>query len=345
MRKSYPPARRSRGQSFAIDMVLAVIVFSLLFVFFVQSWQTSVASAQKAMKKNRMEFAALSATEMLLKSPGSGSAGGASGFVADFTDPFDNISAWSIGAGGHWTANGTAFSTDTWETNLYRSGAYSNDYVVQAKVQNNGGTGGGPVIQGVPGTNYVNGYCCRLVSGGLELTQLSNSQAWAFAWYSGPVTIGAWYNVKAYANGTTKRCKYWEVGSPEPDWQLNATGNLFTSGEYYGVYGNLDTKFDDFLHGQMSASSGNSTLSMAGFATIPYRLSATKMAQFTALNYSAQKSLLGMQEQFSFYVEDANGVRLYEGGNLTVYSKDIVSITRLAMLNGNIVKLGVKVYG
>ncbi|MEI6597363.1 MAG: hypothetical protein WCL13_04135 [bacterium] len=94
-----------------------------------------------------------------------------------------------------------------------------------------------------------------------------------------------------------------------------------------------------------AGSSNSSNISMAGFATVPYKLSSAKIAQFTALNYSAQKSLLGMQEQFTFYIEDTNGVRLYEGGNLTVYSKVIVSITRYAVLDGNIVKLRVNVYG
>ena len=348
MRKYLFSARRSRGQSFAIDIVMAIIVFSLLFVFFVDSWQMSVSSAQKAMKKNRMEFAALSATDMLIKSAGSGNAGSSGGFVADFTDPFNNLSAWSIGNGGHWSADGTAYSTDTWETNLYRIGAYNNDYIVMAKVQFNNGTGGGPVIQGVPGTNYVNGYCCRLISTGLQLTQLTNSAAWAIpgALYSGNVTPGSWYNVKAYANNTTKKCKYWAVGGTEPDWQINESRAGFTSGEYHGVYGKTGTKFDDFQQGHDEAGAvQNSTLSMAGFASAPYTLSSAKIAQFTVLNYSAQKSLLGMQEQFTFFIEDTNGVRLYEGGNFTAYSKVVVSITRYAVLNGNIVKLGVSVYG
>jgi len=328
-------------------MVLAVMVFSMLFVFFVQSWQTSVTGAQKAMKKNRMEFAALSATDLLLKSSGSAVAGAAGGFAADFTDPFDSISAWSAGGSGHWSADGAAYSTDTWESNLYRAGAQSNDYIVMAKVQFNEGTGGGPVIQGVPGTNYVNGYCCRLVATGLQMTQLTNGAAWAIpgAVYSGTVDAGSWYHVKAYANGTTKKCKYWAVGGIEPDWQINESRSGFTSGEYYGVYGKIGVKFDDFQKGTESASSGNSTVSMAGFASLPYKLSSAKIAQFAALNYTSQKALLGIQEQFSYHIEDTSGTILYEGGNLTAYSKDIVSITRFAVLNGNIVKLGVKIYG
>jgi len=335
-----------RAQISSIDLVLALIVFSLLFVFFVGSWSSTVSSAKNAMKKNRMEYAALSATDLLLKSPGSGSAGSAGGFAADFYDPFDSLGSWSAGGGGNWVANGVAYSSDTWESNLYRSGAYSNDYQVLAKVQFNSGLGGGPVIQG--GSAGLNGYACRLVGTGLQLTQLSGGAAWAIpgASYLGTVTPGSWYYVKANASGSTKQCKYWAVGSSEPSgWQVTGSDSLFTSGAYYGVYGKAGVQFDDFQQGRTTASSGNSTLSSAGFASSPYELSAAKIAQFTALNYSVQKSLLGMQEEFYFYVDTAGGTRLYEGGNLTVKSRGIVSITRYGMLNGNKVKIGMMVYG
>jgi len=156
-----------RAQISSIDLVLALIVFSLLFVFFVSSWSSTVSSAKNAMKKNRMEYAALSATDLMLKSPGK-------------------------------PAN--------WEQN-------------PASVQ------------------------------------------------------------------------------------------------------------------------------MVGLASTPNVLSQAKLGNFTAMNYSAQKSLLGMQEEFYFYIDNAAGTRLFEDGNLTVKSKGIVSITRYGILNGNKVKIGMMVYG
>ncbi len=156
-----------RAQISSIDLVLAIIVFSLLFVFFVSNWSTTVSSAKNAMKKNRMEFAAISATDLLLKSPGSPS-----------------------------------------------------------------------------------------------------------NWEQAP-----------------------------------------------------------------------SSVQMIGLASTPYTLSAAKLGNFTAMNYSQQKDLLGMQEQFYFYIDNAAGTRLYEDGNLTVKSNSIVSITRYGILNGNKVKIGMMVYG
>ena len=88
-----------------------------------------------------------------------------------------------------------------------------------------------------------------------------------------------------------------------------------------------------------------SGVQMIGLASTPYTLSAAKLGNFTAMNYSQQKDLLGMQEQFYFYIDNAAGTRLYEDGNLTVKSNSIVSITRYGILNGNKVKIGMMVYG
>jgi len=156
-----------RAQISSIDLVLAIIVFSILFVFFVSSWSTTVSSAKNAMKKNRMEYAAISATDLMLKSAGSPA---------------------------HWEQN-------------------------------------------------------------------------------------------------------------------------------------------------------TSSVQMVGLASTPNVLSSAKLAAFTAMDYSQQKSLLGMQEEFYFYVDNTDGVRLYEGGNLTVKSKGVVSIGRYGTLNGGKVKIGMMVYG
>ena len=59
-----------RAQISAFDMVLAIMVFSMLFVFFVQSWSTTVSTANSAMKKNKMEYSAVSATDLLMQSTG-----------------------------------------------------------------------------------------------------------------------------------------------------------------------------------------------------------------------------------------------------------------------------------
>jgi len=167
--RSLPAKARGamRGQISSIDLVLAIIVFSILFVFFVSSWSTTVSSAKNAMKKNRMEYAALSATDLMLKS----------------------------------------------------SGAPAN-------------------------------------------------------------------------------------------WEQNP-----------------------------------SSVQMVGLASAPNVLSPAKLSNFTAMNYSRQKDLLGMQEEFYFYIDNANGTRLYEDGNLTVKSKSVVSITRYGILSGNRVKIGMMVYG
>jgi hypothetical protein len=156
-----------RAQISAFDMVLAIMVFSMLFVFFVQSWSTTVSTANSAMKKNKVEYSAISATDLLMQSTG------------------------------------------------------------------------------VP----IN-------------------------------------------------------------WERNTSG-----------------------------------IRSIGLASEPNVLSEKKVANFTELNYSIQKSLLGIPGDFYFYVEDMGGERLYECGNVTAISSNIVSISRIGMLGDQKVRLWLISYG
>ncbi|MFA6214621.1 MAG: hypothetical protein WC717_05080 [Candidatus Micrarchaeia archaeon] len=59
-----------RGQVFAIDFVVATIVFVLCLAFINSFWQNSLITASKAVDRNRLVSSAIVATDALLASPG-----------------------------------------------------------------------------------------------------------------------------------------------------------------------------------------------------------------------------------------------------------------------------------
>jgi hypothetical protein len=70
-------------------------------------------------------------------------------------------------------------------------------------------------------------------------------------------------------------------------------------------------------------------------------LSDAKLANFTSIsgqNYTAAKSLLGIEHEFYFYIENMSGTRLYEAGNGTM-GKQQASITRLGLLDGEKIRM------
>lgn len=69
-----------------------------------------------------------------------------------------------------------------------------------------------------------------------------------------------------------------------------------------------------------------------------------KVRNFTALDYEDAKEILGMEEEFHFYIEDLEGNRLYECGNATL-SEQTISLSRLALLEGEMVRLRMIVHG
>ncbi len=54
----------------SIDAVLALLIFAALMVFFLMFWTNSIVSMKNLVVKNRFEYAALSVTDLLVKSPG-----------------------------------------------------------------------------------------------------------------------------------------------------------------------------------------------------------------------------------------------------------------------------------
>ncbi len=70
-----------------------------------------------------------------------------------------------------------------------------------------------------------------------------------------------------------------------------------------------------------------------------------KLANFTALDYSTQKEFLGASSEFYMDVKDLNGNLLYATGNTTLTGDRIITITRVALLNNQPVRLRMVSYG
>jgi len=68
--KNYKGQTCYRGQTSSIDLVLAVLVFMFILVFVFSFFADQLAGAANMERKNRMEYAALSATDLLINSPG-----------------------------------------------------------------------------------------------------------------------------------------------------------------------------------------------------------------------------------------------------------------------------------
>jgi hypothetical protein len=84
-----------------------------------------------------------------------------------------------------------------------------------------------------------------------------------------------------------------------------------------------------------------------GFANKPNELDWSKVSSFASMNYSNQKKLLGTDNDFLIKIESSDGASYAQigrpEGNQTYTCS--IEVTRLAMLNGTIVNLRVKVYG
>jgi len=84
-----------------------------------------------------------------------------------------------------------------------------------------------------------------------------------------------------------------------------------------------------------------SNISSLGLAREPNVLYPSKLANFTNLSYADLKTSLGVSHEFYFFVDDLQANRLYETGNASVGTASSVSFIRFAVLNGQIVKVGV----
>lgn len=74
----------------------------------------------------------------------------------------------------------------------------------------------------------------------------------------------------------------------------------------------------------------------------PNELDFAKLSNFTAMNESQARALLGLRPQYAFQVDSIDSALSYESGNDSGMGKKSMGITRYAVLNGEIVK--VKLY-
>lgn len=82
-----------------------------------------------------------------------------------------------------------------------------------------------------------------------------------------------------------------------------------------------------------------------GFANRPNELDWTRISSFASLNYSEQKRLLGTDRDFMIIVDRSDGASYIQIGQESENAEQLVEVKRLAMLNGKIVNLRVRVYG
>ncbi|MEM2137856.1 MAG: hypothetical protein QW568_02105 [Candidatus Anstonellaceae archaeon] len=87
-----------------------------------------------------------------------------------------------------------------------------------------------------------------------------------------------------------------------------------------------------------------SSLQKIGLARTSNVLSKEKLAAFAEMPYDDVRSLLGVDSDFFFYVEDMGGSRLYEAGRPGA-GKATVVVTRFAILDGKNVFVKLNVYG
>ena len=84
-----------------------------------------------------------------------------------------------------------------------------------------------------------------------------------------------------------------------------------------------------------------------GFASKPNELEWARILSFASVPYESQKRMLGTSDDFMIKIEDSDGASYAQmgrpEGNETHTCS--VEITRLAMLDGKIVNLRVRVYG
>lgn len=81
-----------------------------------------------------------------------------------------------------------------------------------------------------------------------------------------------------------------------------------------------------------------------GFAERPNELDWTRISSFASLPYDSQKQLLGTSHDFLIKIDSPDGASYMQIGQAQNSSASSSEVTRLAMLNGTIVDLRVRVY-
>lgn len=82
-----------------------------------------------------------------------------------------------------------------------------------------------------------------------------------------------------------------------------------------------------------------------GFADRPNELDWARISSFASLPYDSQKQLLGTSRDFLIKIDSPDGASYMQVGRAQNSSASSSEVTRLAVLNGTIVDLRVRVYG
>ena len=86
-----------------------------------------------------------------------------------------------------------------------------------------------------------------------------------------------------------------------------------------------------------------SSVLVTGLASFPNVLSEDKVSEFTALDYDDVKSLLGVDGEFLFQIEDLNGTVLHQLGDSNATAEQTI-VQRLALLEGEKVRVKIVVH-
>ncbi|MFA5246494.1 MAG: hypothetical protein WC408_01225 [Candidatus Micrarchaeia archaeon] len=86
-------------------------------------------------------------------------------------------------------------------------------------------------------------------------------------------------------------------------------------------------------------------LKMIGLASSPNVLSLNKLSNFSALDYSIQKTMIGIDLEYYFYLEYANGTKIFSNGNSSLSGSQITVIRRIALLGNETVSMVLFAYG
>ncbi|MEM2963222.1 MAG: hypothetical protein QXW70_00795 [Candidatus Anstonellales archaeon] len=87
-----------------------------------------------------------------------------------------------------------------------------------------------------------------------------------------------------------------------------------------------------------------SNVQAIGLASSPHVLSVDKILAFKNISYNTSKKLLGIVDEFYFYIDDIEGNRIHEVGNSTS-SELSISVVRFALLDGKMVRVGMLIHG
>ncbi|VVC01803.1 Uncharacterised protein [uncultured archaeon] len=87
-----------------------------------------------------------------------------------------------------------------------------------------------------------------------------------------------------------------------------------------------------------------STLQTIGLARYPYELGANKLANFTSMNYTQTKSLLGIDADYSLSIISPSSAVLYSIGSVPAHTNNSIRIERYALLDGQTVRLRLIAY-